>query len=59
MLTGAQDTVVPPDAVRALAELYPRTTVHVLPGVAHLRGLKTAPEDYSRAVLAFLDKVIG
>jgi pimeloyl-ACP methyl ester carboxylesterase len=54
-LAGADDPVVPVEEVRALADRYSAATVTVLPGVAHLDGMKVAPDDYRRAVLGFLD----
>ncbi|MEU6479394.1 alpha/beta fold hydrolase [Streptomyces sp. NPDC047017] len=59
MLAGDSDSVIPLDGVRALAGRYPRAEVRVLPGTGHLQGMKTAPEEYRAAVLAFLERALG
>ncbi|GGD27658.1 hypothetical protein GCM10010915_04650 [Microbacterium faecale] len=52
-LIGADDTLVQPAQVRALASRYPHATVAEFPA-AHLEGIKTAPAEYEAAVTAFL-----
>src|SRR5699024_5247775 len=57
-MAAGDDRLLPPSSIEAFAELYPRTEVHVLPGVDHLQGMKEEPEKYSSTVLDFLSRVL-
>jgi len=56
VLVGAEDTLTPPDAARALARTLPRAELHELPGAGHMSNLES-PEAFDAALLAFLAKV--
>lgn len=58
-MSGELDSVVPPSSVDAFAERFPQAETHVLPGAAHLLGLRTDPERYAHVVLDFLKRGLG
>lgn len=53
-LAGERDSIVPPAAVREIAERYPGAEFHEIPDGFHMRGIATAPEFYAKTVLDFL-----
>lgn len=55
-LIGAQDRVIDPAQIRALAARYPTAATTELP-TGHLQGAKDAPESYAAAVSSFLDQL--
>jgi pimeloyl-ACP methyl ester carboxylesterase len=58
-VVGEDDAVMPPELVIRLGSLYPRAEVEVLPGTAHLDGLRENREEYPRTVLDFLERALG
>lgn len=54
ILTGAEDTVTPPDAARAMAGAIPGARLHLIPGAGHMPPIE-APETVAGHVSAFLE----
>lgn len=56
VMVGAQDTLSPPEVVRAMHEAIPGSTLAVLPGAGHLANLE-APQAFNAAVAGLLAEV--
>jgi 3-oxoadipate enol-lactonase len=56
VVTGEDDTIAPPAEAEAMADALPRARLVRIPGAGHLPPLER-PDDFTRALLAFLDEV--
>jgi pimeloyl-ACP methyl ester carboxylesterase len=58
-IAGEADPVLPPDAVREIAERYPWSAFWVAPGAPHLQGFQMAPEEYTERITALLGEAFA
>jgi 3-oxoadipate enol-lactonase len=56
VVTGEEDAIVPPAEAEAMVEALARARLVRIPGAGHLSPLER-PDDFARALLAFLDEV--
>lgn len=53
VITGAEDTIIPPAEAEAMTKLLPRAQLVTIPAAGHLSNLE-APDEFSEALSSFL-----
>jgi len=59
LIANEEDIVIPPDEVRGIADLYPRSEFWVAPTTGHLMALRRRGQEYSTLVLEFLGRAFA
>jgi pimeloyl-ACP methyl ester carboxylesterase len=56
VITSAEDTLIPPDATREMAEDIPNTDFEIIEGAGHLSNFE-APGEFNALLRRFIERV--